>query len=158
MRCHYCQHNETKVIDSRTTEDRLSVRRRRECLKCGKRFTTYERIEEIPVMVCKSDGRREAFDSKKIIRGLVKACEKRALSMHEIEAIAGRVENRINSLMLEEISSGEIGEIVMNELYQVDEVAYVRFASVYRKFADLERFRDELDTILSTKETAPKSK
>lgn len=156
MRCPFCQFDETKVVDSRTTEDRQSVRRRRECLECGKRFTTYEKIYELPIIVVKNDGRRETFNRNKIIHGLMKACEKRPIALSDIEEIARRVELRIRNLMLEEIPSSAVGEAVMDELFESDEVAYVRFASVYREFADLERFKEELDNLLSRKQADPK--
>ena len=152
MRCPFCHFVETKVIDSRTTDDRQSVRRRRECLECGKRFTTYERIYELPVIIIKNDGRRESFNRNKIIHGLIKACEKRPVSIATIEEIASKVELKIRNSMMEEISSNLVGEAVMDELYEVDEVAYVRFASVYREFADLERFKEELDQLLRRKQ------
>lgn len=148
MRCPFCLHNETKVIDSRTTEDRQSVRRRRECIKCNKRFTTYERVYELPMMVIKNDGRREIFDCNKIIRGLIRACEKRPVSLQVIEEMAARVEQDMRNTMIKEIPSSMIGEAVINELYGIDKIAYVRFASVYRQFADLERFKEELDRLL----------
>ena len=151
MRCPFCLCEETKVIDSRTTEDKQSVRRRRECLDCTKRFTTYERIYELPIMIIKSDGRREAFNRNKIVHGLIKACEKRPISVTKIEEIATKIEQNLRNIMSEEIPSDLVGEAVMDELRTVDEIAYVRFASVYRKFADLERFKEELDQLLRKK-------
>ncbi|MFP4456171.1 MAG: transcriptional regulator NrdR [Clostridia bacterium] len=151
MKCPFCQFSETRVIDSRTTDDQSSIRRRRECLNCGKRFTTYEKIYELPLIVIKDDGNRETFDRDKIKHGIIKACEKRPISLSEIEQMVNNIETKIRNSMQEEIPSSQIGEAVMEELFNQDEVAYVRFASVYRKFADLERFKEELDNLLQKK-------
>ena len=151
MRCPFCQHSETRVIDSRTTDDQSSIRRRRECTNCSKRFTTYEKIYELPLMVIKNDGKRETFDRDKIKYGIIKACEKRPISMSDIDQMVTNIEAKIRNTMQEEVASSKIGEAVMEELFNFDEVAYVRFASVYRKFADLERFKEELDDLLQKK-------
>ncbi len=151
MRCPFCQHSETRVIDSRTTDDQSSIRRRRECINCSKRFTTYEKIYELPLMVIKNDGKRETFDRDKIKYGIIKACEKRPISMSDIDQMVTNIEAKIRNTMQEEVASSKIGEAVMEELFNFDEVAYVRFASVYRKFADLERFKEELDDLLQKK-------
>ena len=132
MKCPFCGHVEDKVIDSRSSNEDKSVRRRRECLKCKKRFTTYEYIEEIPLMVIKKDGRREAFDRNKIISGILKACEKRPVSMEKMELIVDKVEKELQRSFDKEVKAQEIGELVMEHLHKLDEVAYVRFASVYR--------------------------
>jgi transcriptional repressor NrdR len=139
------------VIDSRTTDDQSSIRRRRECINCSKRFTTYEKIYELPLMVIKNDGKRETFDRDKIKYGIIKACEKRPISMSDIDQMVTNIEAKIRNTMQEEVASSKIGEAVMEELFNFDEVAYVRFASVYRKFADLERFKEELDDLLQKK-------
>lgn len=152
MRCPFCQFADTKVVDSRTTDDHNSIRRRRECLNCGKRFTTYEKIYGIPLIVIKDDGTRETFDRDKIKRGIIKACEKRPIALATIEQMVANIEATIRNTMQEEIHSSLIGEAVMEELFKHDEVAYVRFASVYRKFADLERFKEELDNLLQKKQ------
>ncbi len=148
MKCPYCTDIESKVVDSRATEENTTVRRRRECLGCGKRFTTYERIDELPVMVVKRDGRRERFDRNKILNGLLRSCEKRPISREQVEGIVDLVEQKIRNQMKDEVQSTAIGELVMNDLCQLDEVAYVRFASVYRQFKDIENFRRELDKLL----------
>lgn len=148
MKCVYCGYPESKVIDSRPTDEGSSIRRRRECLSCGKRFTTYEKIEEIPIMVVKKDGRREPFDSQKILGGLRKACEKRPIPSAEIERVADEVSRRVFNTLEQEITSERIGEIIMQQLKELDEVAYVRFASVYRQFKDINSFMAELNKIL----------
>lgn len=148
MRCPFCNYADSKVIDSRASEEGNTVRRRRECLSCQKRFTTYERLEEIPLIVVKKDDSREVFDRRKVITGLLKACEKRSVSMATIEKIADTVERELRNQMEQEVSSNVIGEIVMNNLKEVDGVAYVRFASVYRQFKDLEIFMQELQVLL----------
>lgn len=148
MRCPYCSYEESRVIDSRPTEDSESIRRRRECSRCGKRFTTYEKIEEIPVRVIKKDGNRQAYDRNKVLRGIVRSCEKRPVSSEQIEEIIEDIEKVIYNSSEREISSEEIGELVMARLKKVDEVSYVRFASVYRQFKDLNSFMDELKKIL----------
>jgi len=154
MKCPYCGYKEDKVVDSRATAEESAIRRRRECLKCGKRFTTYEYIEEVSLMVIKKDGRREAFDRKKILSGVIRACEKRPVSMDKMEEIVTQVERAIQKKSDREISSSRIGELVMEKLKQLDDVAYVRFASVYRQFKDVGQFMVELKDILS-KEKRP---
>ena len=148
MKCPYCGYKEDKVMDSRTTKEDSSIRRRRECLKCGKRFTTYEYIEEIPLMVIKKDGRREPFDRKKILAGIMKACEKRPVSVEKTEEIVQDIERQILRKFEREVPSSEIGERVMEKLASLDDVAYVRFASVYRQFKDVNQFMKELKDIL----------
>ncbi len=148
MKCPYCGHPEDKVIDSRGVTDDSIIRRRRECLKCSRRFTTYERVEEIPLMVVKKDGRREPFDRKKILNGIVTACEKRPLSMETLEEIVNRIENQLRQKMEQEVSSRDVGERVMSELHHLDEIAYVRFASVYRQFKDASEFTEEVRNLL----------
>jgi len=148
MRCPHCGYKEDKVVDSRATQEESAVRRRRECLKCGKRFTTYEYIEEVSLMVIKKDGRREPFDRKKVISGIMKACEKRPISMEKMEEIATSVERAIQKKSDREVSSPRIGELVMEKLKALDDVAYVRFASVYRQFKDVGQFMEELKGIL----------
>ncbi|MCL1913831.1 MAG: transcriptional regulator NrdR [Eubacteriaceae bacterium] len=149
MKCAKCGCSESKVIDSRPSEDFTVIRRRRECLECKLRFTTYERIELSPVLVVKKDGTREAYDRDKIIRGILKSCEKRPVSMSQIEAIVSEIETELMSTHQSEIASKDIGEAVMAKLRTVDEVAYVRFASVYRQFKDLNTFLEELTRMLS---------
>ncbi|MBM7555400.1 transcriptional regulator NrdR [Halanaerobacter jeridensis] len=148
MKCPYCTNLESKVIDSRATEDNTTIRRRRECLNCGKRFTTYERIDDLPVMVIKSGGNRERFNRNKILNGLLKACEKRPVSREQLESIVNSIEQKVKNQMENEVDSTIIGELVMDHLRNIDEVAYVRFASVYREFKDIETFRQELDKLL----------
>jgi len=150
MHCPFCDADKEslKVIDSRTCEGGRAIRRRRECLKCNKRFTTYERIEEMLPQVCKKDGRREPFDRLKIINGIVKACEKRPISKADIELLVDRLETRLQESTEREISTTTIGEWVMKELHGMDEVAYVRFASVYRSFRDISEFMQELQELL----------
>ncbi len=147
MRCPFCDEIEDKVVDSRTAKEGEVIRRRRECLGCKRRFTTYERIEEILPMVVKKDGRREPFDRNKILAGLKKACEKRPISTATIDAVTDRIEKRIQEMGETEIPSRTIGEELMKELHQLDQVAYVRFASVYREFKDIDQFMDELKTL-----------
>jgi transcriptional repressor NrdR len=149
MKCPFCGHAENKVIDSRISKDGKAVRRRRECLGCGKRFTTYEYVEDILPMVVKKDGRREQFDRQKILSGIKKACEKRPISMESIDKLVENVEQACQEMQLEEISSTLIGEKIMNELKMFDGVAYVRFASVYRQFRDVGEFMSELKDLLS---------
>lgn len=146
MKCPFCGHPDDKVVDSRTIREGELIRRRRECLECTKRFTTYERIEEIPLMVAKKDGRREPFDRSKIVIGILKACEKRPVGIEQIEDLVDRIEKSINSSLDKEVSSEAIGSMVMEELRELDEVAYVRFASVYRQFKDIDEFMDVLKT------------
>ncbi|MGQ9835427.1 MAG: transcriptional regulator NrdR [Thermoanaerobaculaceae bacterium] len=152
MRCPFCGHVEDRVVDSRELGEGSQIRRRRECLGCGKRFTTYERIEESPVLVIKRDGRREPYSRAKVLAGLVRACEKRPVTLADMEAMADKVDELINRKSSREISSGEIGELLMGELRQKDQVAYVRFASVYRRFEDLEEFHRELESLRSAQE------
>ncbi len=149
MKCPSCSYAETKVIDSRLVGEGSSIRRRRECLKCEKRFTTYEYIEEMPLMVIKRDGRRQPFDRKKIISGLIKACEKRPVSVDKMEEVTGEVERIIQKQYDREVHSKEIGELIMEKLAALDEVAYVRFASVYRQFRDVNQFMNELKGMLN---------
>jgi transcriptional repressor NrdR len=152
VKCPFCGFNEDRVIDSRSSNEDRSVRRRRECIKCKRRFTTYEYIEEIPLMVIKKDGRREAFDRNKIISGILKACEKRPVSMEKVEAVVDRVEKELQKSFDKEVKAQEVGESVMEHLHKLDEVAYVRFASVYRQFKDINHFMKELKDLLSKKE------
>ena len=149
MKCPFCGHTEDKVIDSRSSNEDKSVRRRRECEQCKKRFTTYEYIEEVPLMVIKKDGRREAFDRNKIISGILKACEKRPVGMEKVEAIVDKVEKELQKNFDKEVKGQVIGEVVMEHLQKLDEVAYVRFASVYRQFKDINQFMKELKDLLS---------
>lgn len=151
MRCPFCGYIEDKVIDSRQSKDGDAIRRRRECLKCGGRFTSYERIEEITPPVIKKDGRREPFDRQKILHGLEKACEKRPVSVESREALVGRIERHLQESGEKEIPSSWIGEQVMTGLKEIDEVAYVRFASVYRQFKDIKEFMEEIKGIVYNK-------
>ena len=153
MKCLYCGHPESKVIDSRPTDEGSSIRRRRECLNCGKRFTTYEKIEEIPMMVVKKDNRREAYDESKVLSGIRKSCEKRPISAADMERAAEEVTKEVYNSLDQEISSDKIGEIVMSKLKELDDVAYVRFASVYRQFKDIDEFMSEMRTLLKEKES-----
>ena len=148
MRCQYCGYLDSRVIDSRPTEEGSSIRRRRECLNCGRRFTTYEKIETSPVMVVKKDMRREPFNGAKIKQGLIHACQKRPVSIAQIDTIVEKVEKLVHSSGDDEFSSRRIGEAVMEELKLLDEVAYVRFASVYRQFTDVSSFMDELNKLV----------
>ncbi len=148
MKCPFCECLESKVIDSRPTEEGQAIRRRRECISCSKRFTTYEKIEEIPIIVVKKDGNRQSYDRNKLLNGIIKSCEKRPVSMSTIESIVNEIERSISNSMEKEITSVEIGEMIMNKLKNIDEVAYVRFASVYRQFKDVNSFMDELKKIL----------
>ncbi len=140
MKCIYCGNTESKVLDSRSSDDANSIRRRRECLSCGKRFTTYETVETTPLLVIKSDNSRQAFDSEKLKRGIIRACEKRPVSMSQIEMLVNNIEKQLYNSLDQEVPSSKIGELVMENLKKVDEVSYIRFASVYRKFADLTHF------------------
>lgn len=149
MKCPYCEHSGTKVLDSRPANENKSIRRRRECERCSRRFTTFEMIEETPLYVIKKDGRREEFSRDKILRGLLKACEKRPVSVEQLEVIVSEVEKEIRATAKAEVESREIGELVMEQLYPVDEVAYVRFASVYRQFKDINMFMKELTHLLA---------
>lgn len=147
MKCIYCGCRDSKVIDSRASEDGETIRRRRECINCGKRFTTYETIETAPVLVIKSNGMRQTFDIAKVKNGIIKACEKRPVPMYVIDKLCDDIKREINSSMEQEVSSKKIGEMVMNGLRDIDEVAYVRFASVYRSFKDISTFMKELEIL-----------
>ena len=151
MKCPFCGHREDKVVDSRASSDEVSIRRRRECLGCGKRFTTYEHPEEQRLMIVKKDGRREPFDRHKLLAGLVKACEKRPVSMDELESLVDGLEQELSQQFDREAPSREVGERVMKRLHAMDPVAYVRFASVYREFKDVEQFMRELKELLAVK-------
>ncbi len=151
MKCVYCGYPESKVVDSRPTDEGSSIRRRRECLSCKKRFTTYEKIDSLPLLVVKKDGEREPFDSDKIKIGVIKACEKRPVPMHDIEELVANVEKNIFNSLRQEITSNEIGELVMLGLKDLDDVAYVRFASVYKEFKDVDTFMKELQRLLAEK-------
>ncbi len=153
MKCPFCGHNQDKVIDSREASEGQAVRRRRECQQCQRRFTTYERLEQSPLLVVKRDGRREPFDRKKILAGVLKACEKRPVPLEKIEALVDAVEREIGQEFDREVSSVEVGERVMKRLHELDEVAYVRFASVYRSFKDLNQFMKELRDLLNKKQS-----
>jgi len=148
MKCPTCNYKETKVIDSRLSSEGASIRRRRECLKCEKRFTTYEYVEQVPLMVVKNDGRRQAFDRSKILSGIVKACEKRPISIEKMEELTSEVERTLQKKYDREANSKDVGELVMTKLATLDDVAYVRFASVYRQFRDVNEFMSELSGIL----------
>jgi transcriptional repressor NrdR len=152
VKCPYCGHLGDKVVDSRESKEGEVIRRRRECLECGRRFTSYERIDEIPYMVVKKDGSRERFERQKVIAGLLKACEKRPVSVSALEGIADRVEATLQDRPEKEIGTAEIGSFVMQELKRLDKVAYVRFASVYRHFRDIGEFMTELRDLLNAKE------
>ena len=153
MKCQFCSCTDSKVVDSRPTEEGISIRRRRECINCGRRFTTYEKIELTPLMVVKKDGRREVFNSRKLKNSAMHACEKRSISVAEIDAMVSRIEQAAYSTMEEEISTSWIGEKVMQELKERDQVAYVRFASVYRQFTDISSFMEELTKMISEQKT-----
>lgn len=148
MKCPFCGHLEDKVIDSRPAEDGSAIRRRRECLSCSSRFTTYEKVELLPLLVIKKDGTREVYSQEKLLGGLMKACEKRPVSSEQLSQIVAYVENQIQNTAKREISTNEIGEMVMLQLKEIDEVAYVRFASVYRQFKDVNSFMEELQDML----------
>ena len=151
MKCPFCAHHEDKVIDSRESKENNVIRRRRECLKCTKRFTTYEKIELIPIMVVKKDNRREEFNRVKLLNGIVTACEKRPISMEVLEQIVNEIERKLWNDMNKEVASEEIGELVMKKLRGLDAVAYVRFASVYRRFEDIGDFLDQAKTIIENR-------
>ena len=151
MKCCYCGYSESKVVDSRPTDEGVSIRRRRECLKCGKRFTTYEIIETLPIVVIKKDKSRQAYDRNKLLNGLVRACEKRPVPFSTLENIADEIEAEIQNSLDREVTSAKIGSMVMERLKEVDEVAYVRFASVYRQFKDINTFMEELTKLLKDK-------
>ena len=148
MKCPFCFNDESKVVDSRSTDDNTTIRRRRECTKCNKRYTTYEKIEDIPVLVIKRDLARENFNKEKIINGLIIACQKRPVSRKQIEEIAEDIEKKISNKMLTEIESEKIGEMVMKRLKEIDEISYVRFASVYRQFKDINTFLEEITRLM----------
>ena len=150
MKCPFCSYRDSRVVDSRAVEEGGSIRRRRECPDCGRRFTTYEKYEETPLVVSKKDGRRELFDSKKLMQGLLKAFEKRPVSYDKIQEVAASIEREVRMSGESEVSSVQIGEIVMKYLEQTDQIAYVRFASVYRQFADVKNFMQELERIMKT--------
>lgn len=152
MKCPYCSFEESKVIDSRSADDVERIRRRRECLKCGKRFTTHEVIETVPIIVVKRDKSREVFDRNKLTAGILRACEKRPVSLTQIEEMVDRIEAKIQSMLDREITTRQIGELAMEELKTVDEVSYVRFASVYRQFKDINTFLEELNKLLTEKQ------
>jgi transcriptional repressor NrdR len=152
VKCPYCSHLGDKVVDSRESKEGDAIRRRRECLECGRRFTSYERIDEIPYMVVKKDGRRERFDRQKLVEGLLKACEKRPVRVSALEAVADRIEAALQERPEREIATEEIGQQVMHELKTLDKVAFVRFASVYRNFRDIDEFTNELNDLLRTRE------
>ena len=148
MKCPYCGHLESKVVDSRPSDEGASIRRRRECLECHRRFTTYETMESLPLMVVKKDGSRQSFDKSKLLNGMIRACEKRPVSFNTLESIANEIEQTLQNEMDREIPSARIGELVMEKLKDVDEVSYVRFASVYRQFKDISTFMEELNKLL----------
>jgi transcriptional repressor NrdR len=151
MRCPFCGFLESKVIDSRESKKGISIRRRRECLSCKRRFTTYEKIEEIPYMVVKKDGTRQPFDSQKLLRGMMKSCEKRPIQISQLEEIVEEIESLLQDRPDKEIGVAEIGQLVMDRLRDLDKVAYVRFASVYREFKDVAEFRQELEDLMKEK-------
>ena len=148
MKCPYCGYSESKVIDSRPTDDGNSIRRRRECLSCSKRFTTYEIMETVPIVVVKKDGKRESFDKSNMIHGMVRACEKRPVKLETLEKAADEIEQKLLSSLDKEVEASYIGNLVMEKLKDIDEVAYVRFASVYRQFKDISTFMEELSKLL----------
>ncbi len=151
MKCPFCAYSESKVIDSRPAEEGATIRRRRECLACQKRFTTYEIVERLPLVVVKRDGSRQSFDKVKLINGMVRACEKRPVPLQTLEGIADDIEQELQSGLEREVSTVQIGEMVMSRLKDIDEVAYVRFASVYRSFKDINTFMEELSKLLTEK-------
>ena len=149
MKCPYCGYSESKVIDSRPADEGSSIRRRRECLSCQKRFTTYETVESLPMVVVKKDGSRQSFDRRKVLGGMIRACEKRPVPLAELEEVAAEIEQELQNSMDREISTEHVGEMVMERLKKIDEVAYVRFASVYRQFKDIDTFMTELNKLLA---------
>lgn len=151
MKCPYCGHPESKVIDSRPADENASIRRRRECLSCARRFTTYETVESLPIVVIKKDGSRQSFDRSKVLGGMIRACEKRPVPLAELERIADSVEQELQNGLDREITTAHIGELVMEKLRGLDQVAYVRFASVYRQFKDIDTFMKELNKLLAEK-------
>lgn len=158
MRCPYCDHSSTRVLDSRPINEGKSVRRRRECEQCARRFTTFEVVEETPLIVIKKDGTREEFSREKILRGMVRACEKRPVSLKSLETIVDEIERDLRNLGESEVPSHDVGELVMEKLYDVDEVSYVRFASVYRQFKDINVFVKELEDLLGKSNRQPREK
>jgi transcriptional repressor NrdR len=156
MRCPFCSHIEDKVVDSRESKDGDSIRRRRECLDCGRRFTSYERIDEIPYMVVKKDGKREGWERNKVLAGLLRACEKRPISMNQLETIVDEVEKNVQDSLDRELATTEIGKIIMRRLKALDKVAYVRFASVYLEFADVSEFMGELKALVGNRAASVK--
>ncbi len=156
MNCPFCNTPDTKVIDSRPTEEGHAIRRRRECESCGKRFTTYEKVEEVLFMVVKRDGSREQFDRNKVLNGIIRACQKRPVSLEQMESIVNDIEKSMNNLMEKEVSSEFIGNAVMDHLKTLDEVAYVRFASVYREFTDVGTFVSEIEKLISNEKSGKK--
>lgn len=152
MKCPYCGYAESKVIDSRPAEEGTTIRRRRECLACNRRFTTYEIMERLPIVVVKRDGSRQSFDKVKVMNGMIRACEKRPVPLSALELVADEIESELQSSLEREVSTTEIGEMVMKRLKNLDEVAYVRFASVYRQFKDINTFMDELTKLLGNRE------
>ena len=151
MKCCFCGHTESKVIDSRPTDEGASIRRRRECLACGKRFTTYETIETVSVMVVKKDKSREAFDREKLLKGLLRACEKRPVPVKQLENLVDEVETTVQTMLEREVTSEAIGEMVMERLKKIDDIAYIRFASVYRQFRDIDSLNEEVSKLISEK-------
>lgn len=151
MKCPYCSYKESKVVDSRPTDEGERIRRRRECLKCGKRFTTYEVVETVPVVVIKKDRSRETFDRNKLLNGLLRACEKRPVSLDTLEKVVDEIQNTLQNSLESEVPSSRIGKYAMDRLKDIDEVAYVRFASVYRQFKDVHSFMEELSQLIKTK-------
>ena len=151
MRCPFCKEEDSRVVDSRAADDGNTIRRRRGCTSCGKRFTTYETVEKIPLMVIKNDGRRVVFDRNKLLNGLIRSCDKRDIPTERIVALADEIEKELRNTMDREVYTRDIGELVMEKLKNFDEVAYIRFASVYRKFADISGFREELEALLREK-------
>lgn len=151
MRCPYCDYLESKVIDSRPIEDGSSIRRRRECLKCEKRFTTYEQVESVPLVIIKKDGKRQTYNRQKLLNGILRACEKTPVSFAQIENVVLEIESVLNNSLDREISSTQIGELVMDKLKKINDIAYVRFASVYREFRDVNSFMEELSTLIHQK-------
>ncbi|MBE7050999.1 MAG: transcriptional regulator NrdR [Ruminococcaceae bacterium] len=151
MKCPYCEYLESKVIDSRPIDDGSSIRRRRECLKCEKRFTTYEQIESVPLVIIKKDGKRQVYNRQKLLNGLLRACEKTPVSFAQIENMVLEIESVLNNSLDREVTSTEIGELVMDKLKKINDIAYVRFASVYREFRDVNTFMEELSTLIHSK-------
>ncbi len=151
MRCPFCKKADSRVIDSRSAEDGNTIRRRRECTGCGKRFTTYEVVEKIPLMVIKNDGHRQVFDRNKLLNGLIRSCDKLDISMEELTSMVDDIERELRNTMEQEVTAKSIGELVMEKLKALDEVAYIRFASVYRKFTDISSFQNELEGLIKEK-------